>query len=116
MDKRQEDWLWKEDKVGTGKGQKHIKKVRTTGEENEPLSRFSCADDTAKVASTRHQAKVPATESQEDRCLNKSFDKTCTADLLKTKQADTCLSKKKKKRERNKEKSRGGRQRQDPFK
>lgn len=64
-----------------------------------------CADDTAKVASTRHQAKVPAIESQENRCLDKSFDKTCTTDLLKTKQADTCLNKKKKNQKETKKKA-----------
>lgn len=78
-----------------------MKKVRTTGEENEPLSRFLCADDTAKVTSTRHQAKAPATQSQEDSCL----DKTSTTDLLKTKQADTCLSKKKTKEKETKKKA-----------
>lgn len=64
-----------------------------------------CADDTAKVASTRHQAKVPAIESQEDKYLDKSSGKTSTMDLLTTKQADTCLSKKKKKEKEIKKKS-----------
>lgn len=82
-----------------------MKKVRTTGEENEPLSRFLCADDTAKVTSTRHQAKAPATQAQEDRCLDKSFDKTSTTDLPKTKQADTCLCKKKTKEKETKKKA-----------
>lgn len=79
--------------------------VRTTGEENEPLSRFLCADDKAKVTSTRHQVKVPATKSQKDRCLDKSFDKTSTTDLLKTKQADSCLNKEKKKEKETKKKA-----------
>lgn len=42
--------------------------------------------------------KIAAIESQEDRCLDKSFDKICTMDLLKAIWEETCLSKKMKKK------------------
>lgn len=48
---------------------------------------------------------LPSSHTQEDRRLDKRFYKTSITDVLKTKQADSCLSKKKKKEKQTKKKA-----------
>lgn len=99
MYKRQEDWFWKEDKVGTEKGHRSRLKRPEQQDKKTNLSAASCVKMTqARSTVQGTKEKIAAIESQEDRCLDKSFDKICTMDLLKAIWEETCLSKKMKKK------------------
>lgn len=67
MDKKQEDWLWKEDKVGTGKGHRSRLKRSEQREKKMNLSAGSCVQMT--------QPRSPA-QGTKQRFLQSSHKRT----------------------------------------